>query len=110
MRIFGWISLLAAIAGWSTWFVICNVYEFAPPLDPWALAFAWLISVAALGLSLRSVDGRRWGWGLCWLAASFAGYLLLIHRGVGPAPALALLVVVGLGIVAIAARRRRSGR
>ncbi|MCD9086856.1 hypothetical protein [Stenotrophomonas sp. SY1] len=110
MRILGWMAVLAAMSGWSAWFVICNVYEFSLPLDPWALAFGWLITLVACVQSLRSAHRRAWGWGLCGLASCFGMYLLLVHRGLGHGAALAVLVVVALGVFALTMKVARRSR
>ena len=47
-RWLGGLSLLLAMLGWSAWFVICNVYEFSPALDPVAFASGWLLSAVLL--------------------------------------------------------------
>lgn len=101
MRILGWLVLLLAMLGWSAWFVVCNVYEFAPRLDPWAFAYGWLLAV------LAAARMRRDGWGLGLLAASIGLYLLLIHRGVGSGVALAVLVIASVAVLASAQRPGR---
>lgn len=93
MRMLGWVAILAAISGWSVWFAVCNIYEFAPALDPWAFGFGWLITLLACVQSSRSAQRWRWGWGLCGLASCFALYLLLIHRGVAAIGALPVLII-----------------
>lgn len=106
MRIFGGLLLLLALSGWSAWFVICNVYEFAPALDPWALAGGWLIALLAATQAWRVGNRARWGWGMCGLAASIGLYLLLIHRGVGQG--VALLVLLGASAIVMVAAGRGS--
>lgn len=106
MRIFGTLMLLLAMLGWSAWFVICNVYEFAPALDPWALALGWLVAVLGWVQAWRSRNRVRWGWGLCGLAAGVGVYLLLIHRGVGEGFALAALLILDVVVMGAAGRRR----
>lgn len=103
MRIFGGVLLLLALSGWSAWFVICNVYGFAPPLDPWALTCGWLIGMLAVVQGWRGHPARR-DWCLCGLAASIGLYLLLIHRGVGPGVA-SLALLAASASVLVAARR-----
>ncbi len=98
MRILGWLVLVAAMLGWSAWFAVCNVYEFAPRLDPWAFAYGWLAAV------LGAARLRRNGWGLALLAASIGLYLLLIHRGVGSGMALSILVISSLVVLLLARR------
>lgn len=89
MRMLGWVAILAAMSGWSVWFAVCNIYEFAPALDPWAFGFGWLITLLACVQSLRFDRGR----GLCGLASCFGLYLLLIHYGVAATGALLVLVI-----------------
>ncbi|WP_449466596.1 hypothetical protein [Stenotrophomonas humi] len=106
MRIFGTLMLLLAMLGWSTWFVICNVYEFAPAMSPWALTFGWLMALLGWILAWRSRNRARWGWGLCGLAASVGVYLLLVHRGVGMGFTLAALLILDVVVMGVAGRRR----
>ncbi|WP_269790915.1 hypothetical protein [Stenotrophomonas sp. Iso1] len=110
MRILGTLVLLLAMLGWSTWFVICNVYEFAPAMNPWALAFGWLLALLGWTQAWRSRNRARWGWGLCGLAGCVGAYLLLIHRGVSDGMALAALVIASAGVLLWArkAMRRRG--
>ena len=109
MRILGTLVLLVAMLGWSTWFVICNVYEFAPAMSPWALAFGWLMALSGWIQAWRSRHRARWGWGLCGLAACVGVYLLLIRCGVGGGIALAVLVATGVGVT-LWARKAVHGR
>lgn len=102
MRILGGLVLLVALLGWSAWFVICNVYEFAPALDPWALACGWLIALLGWAQSWRAGNRVRWGWGLCGLAASIGMYLLLIQRGVGQGAALLALLAASAVVMVVA--------
>ncbi len=90
MRIFGGLVLLVAMLGWSAWFVICNVYEFAPALNPWALALGWLFALLAWVQAVRGINKARWGWAMCGLAACNGLYLLLLHRGIESLGLLAL--------------------
>lgn len=106
MRIFGGMLLLLALSGWSGWFVICNVYEFAPALDPWALACGWVIGVLGVLQAWRGHPARH-GWELCGLAACVGLYLLLIHRGLGPGVALLALLAASASVM-VAARRDRA--
>lgn len=110
MRILGGLVLLVAMLGWSAWFVICNVHEFAPPLDPVALIFGWLLAVFGWVLSWRGGKRAVWGWGLCGLAACNGLYLLLVHRGIGDGIALLALVLASVGIVGSVMRASRTGR
>jgi len=110
MRIFGGVLLLLALSGWSAWFVICNVYEFAPALDPWALACGWLISLSGWAQAWRAGNRARWDWGLCGLAASVGLYLLLIHRGVGSGGALLTLLAVSAIVMVAAGRGSAAAR
>ncbi|MGH8055461.1 MAG: hypothetical protein ACREP4_16240 [Stenotrophomonas sp.] len=99
MRIVGTLVLLMAMLGWSAWFVICNVYEFAPALNPWGLAVGWLMALLGWICAWRSRQRARWGWALCGLAASVGVYLLLNHRGAGEGIALAALLIISVGIL-----------
>lgn len=105
VRILGWGLLLSSLLGWSAWWVICNVYEFAPALASMALACAWLTLLPAVAL-------RRARPGLAWcLAVINALYLLAVHRqldhGAGaPLYTGVLVLVTGLWWVA---RHRRQG-
>lgn len=87
----GAVMLLCSLLGWSAWWAVCNVYEFAPRLPSWPLAAAWLL---ALGLLLVS---RRPYW-LPWLLAAANGlFLLSLHREWGQpvlGPGLWLAVVL----------------
>ena len=98
-RWLGGLSLLLAMLGWSAWFVICNVYEFSPALDPVAFACGWLLSVVLLWRVFRRV-----AWPLFAMATCIGVYLLLIHRGMGQTAALALFVAASVAIVAAAFR------
>lgn len=104
MRILGGLVLLVALLGWSAWFTICNVYEFAPALDPWALACGWLIALLGWVQSWRSRHRGRWGWALCGLAASIGVYLLLIHGNVGEGVALPVLLAASAAVMVAAGR------
>ncbi|MGE8287397.1 MAG: hypothetical protein ACN6RG_05530 [Stenotrophomonas sp.] len=104
MRILGWLVLLLAMLGWSAWFVVCNVYEFAPRLDPWAFGYGWLLAV------LAGAFARRNGWSLCALAGSVGLYLLLIHRGMGDGSARGLLLLTSVAIVGVTWWIRRAKR
>lgn len=83
MRLAGGVALLLSLLGWGAWWVVCNVYEFAPPLSTAALLCALAAAVlAAMGQLLR----RAWP---VWLLAAGNGlYLLAVHRqldaGLGP--------------------------
>lgn len=103
MRVLGGLALLLAMLGWSAWFLICNVYEFSPALDPVAFACGWLLSVVLAWRVFRSA-AHRVAWPLFAQAACIGGYLLLIHRGIGDATALALFVAVSVAVVAAAFR------
>lgn len=105
IRILGWVLLLSSLLGWSAWWLVCNVYEFAPALASTALACAWLTLLPAVALR-RAHPGLAW-----WLAAINALYLLAVHRqfdhGAGvPLYVGVLLLVCGLWWVA---RHRRQG-
>lgn len=85
--------LLFSLLGWSVWWAVCNMYEFAPPLSTAALICAWCAaSLAILGGATRAP----------WLTRALAGlnglYLLAVHRqidaGVGPFVFGLVLVVV----------------
>lgn len=95
-RLLGGLALLLAMLGWSAWFVICNVYEFAPDLDPLAWACGWLLSAVLVWRV-----GRRAAWPLFAWAACIGLYLLLIHRGVAEGVALSVLMVAGIGVIAV---------
>lgn len=105
VRILGWVLLLSSLLGWSAWWLVCNVYEFAPALASTALVCAWLTLLPAVAL-------RRARPGLAWcLAAINALYLLAVHRqldhGAGaPLYTGVLVLVTGLWWVA---RHRRQG-
>ena len=103
LRVLGGLALLLAMLGWSAWFVICNVYEFSPALDPLAFAGGWLLS-AALAWRLFRSGFRRIAWPLFAQASCIGVYLLLIHRGIGEATALALFVAASVAVVAAAFR------
>lgn len=94
-RLLGWLALLLAMLGWSAWFVICNVYEFAPDLDVWAFAYGWVLSVLVAARTRRVEHGRA-AWLPLLAAACIGGYLLLIHQGMGAGLALALLLISSL--------------
>lgn len=98
-RLLGGLALLLALLGWSAWFVICNVYEFAPDLDPLALVGGWLLSAVLVWRV-----GRRAAWPLFALAACIGLYLLLIHRGLAQGVALSVFMVAGIGVIAVAFR------
>lgn len=108
MRILGSLALGVAMLGWSAWFVICNVYEFAPALDVWALAAGWVVAVLGWIQAWRSADRARWGWGLCGLAACVGMYLLLIHRGLSEGIALAMLVAISAAVMRVVGKRRKA--
>lgn len=95
LRTAGLLAVLLAMAGWSAWWVVCNVYEFAPDLDARAFAYGWVLSLAVSAYALRagSVRGR---WLPLLTAACIGAYLLLIHRGVSAGLALALLLAASL--------------
>ena len=103
LRVLGGLALLLAMLGWSAWFVICNVYEFSPALDPLAFACGWLLSVALVWRVFRSA-ARRVAWPLFAQASCIGVYLLLIHRGMGEGTALALFVAASVAVVAAAYR------
>lgn len=103
VRVLGGLALLLAMLGWSAWFVICNVYEFSPALDPVAFACGGLLSVVLAWRVFRS-GLRRVAWPLFAQASCIGMYLLLIHRGVGEATALALFVAASVAVVAAAFR------
>lgn len=94
LRRSGHLLLLCSLLGWSAWWAICNVYEYAPDLPTWPLLAAWGAAVvlpmrrsrrAVVPLLLAGING------LC---------VLLQHRagadGVGPAllPLVALMIAV----------------
>jgi hypothetical protein len=106
MRIFGGLVLLVVMLGWSTWFVICNVYEFAPALDPPALLSGWLLALFGWVFAWRGGRQARRGWALCAQAACNGLYLLLIHRGVAEGIALLVLVIAGVGTLGLVLRTR----
>lgn len=106
-RLLGGVALLLAMLGWSAWFVICNVYEFAPDLDVWAFAYGWLLSAAVWARSLRGAR-RQVTW-LPWAIAACVGvYLLLLHRGLGADTGLLVLVASSLLAVTLAMHRLRQ--
>lgn len=98
-RWLGGLSLLLAMLGWSAWFVICNVYEFSPALDPVAFVCGWLLSAVLIWRAFRRV-----AWPLFALATCIGGYILLIHRGMGEGAALALFLAASVAVVAAAFR------
>ncbi|MEG1679966.1 MAG: hypothetical protein RR326_07715 [Stenotrophomonas sp.] len=102
-RWLGGLSLLLAMLGWSAWFVICNVYEFSPALDPVAFAGGWLLSTVLAWRVYRS-GLRRVAWPLFAQASCIGMYLLLIHRGMGETATLALFVAASVAVVAAAFR------
>ncbi|MEN5207977.1 hypothetical protein ABE493_07625 [Stenotrophomonas terrae] len=99
LRVLGGLALLLAMIGWTAWFVICNVYEFSPALDPVAFACGWLLSAVLLWRVFGGV-ARRVAWPLFAMAACIGVYLLLIHRGMGQITALALFVAASVAVVA----------
>lgn len=106
MRLVGSLALLLSLLGWSAWWVVCNVYEFAPPLNTAALLCALAVAVlAALGQLLRMT------WPAWLLAASNGLYLLAVHRqldaGLGP-PLFGLLLAALLCLLVW--RRGKSKR
>lgn len=103
LRVLGGLALMLAMLGWSAWFVICNVYEFSPVLDPVAFVSGWLLSVV-LAWRLFRAGFRRIAWPLFAQAGCIGGYLLMIHRGVGETTALALFVAASVAVVAAALR------
>lgn len=104
LRVLGGLALLLlAMLGWSAWFVICNVYEFSPALDPLAFACGWLLS-AVLAWRVFRGGFRRIAWPLFAQASCIGVYLLLIHRGMGEGTALALFVAASVAVVAAAFR------
>jgi len=105
MRRFGLLALVLAMVGWTAWFVVCNVYEFAPDLDRWAFIYGGLISVSVAIRAWRAKQASA-VWLPALMAACIGVYLLLIHRGVSAGPALALLVVSSL-LVFVLCRPRR---
>ena len=76
--------LLLSLLGWSAWWVICNVHEFAPRLSTTALVCAWASALMAVAAGLLRTP--RWSWALAGINAM---YLLAVHRqvdgGLGPA-------------------------
>lgn len=75
LRVIGLLLLLCSLLGWSAWWVICNVYEFAPRLTGWPLLVAWLVAIACLWRGPR----RFW---TPWLLAGLNGLAVLLqHRG-----------------------------
>ena len=83
MRFAGALVLLLSLLGWSAWWVVCNVYEFAPPLSTAALLCA--LAVAGLAVMGRLLRAAWFAW---LLAAGNGLYLLAVHRqqdhGLGP--------------------------
>lgn len=83
LRLAGALVLLLSLLGWVAWWVVCNVYEFAPALSTAALLYALAAAVlAAMGQLLRAA-WPAWG-----LAGGNGLYLLAVHRqqdaGLGP--------------------------
>jgi len=74
MRVLGWGLLLVSLLGWSAWWVICNVYEFAPALASGALLLAWCMALLAV------LTAGRQAWPAWVLAGVNALYLLAVHR------------------------------
>ena len=98
VRAVGWTLLWLSLLGWSAWWVVCNVYEFAPRLS----SITWL---AAWASALLAVTMRRSHTCLAWLLAAINGlYLLAVHRqldhGSGiPLYLTILLILAGLWLL-----------
>ena len=94
----GGLMLLLTLLGWTAWWVICNVHEFAPRLSTTALVCAWASALlaAASGLLRRP----SWSWALAGINAM---HLLAVHRqidgGLGPAVFGSVLLGVFLAMV-----------
>lgn len=109
MLIFGRMIALVAMLGWSAWYVICNVYEFAPRLDPFAFGYGWLLVLLVFRYSF--IDRTRpWGWALSLLAALVGVYLLLIHQGATAGTAMRTFVVSSMVVLVAFNWRRRSSQ
>lgn len=99
LRLAGGALLLLSLLGWSAWWTVCNVYEFAPRLPGWPLLAGWLLALGLLWFP------RRPYW-VCWLlAAANGGFLLGLHRDWVPAGVMASIwlasVVLLVGIAAV---------
>lgn len=106
MRMLGLLLLLVAMLGWSAWFVICNIYEFAPALDLRAFLHGWLIALLAGLYALRRADRRAPAWLPFGLAAWVGLYLLSIHRGLDTGIALLVFVLGSIAGLLLALRGR----
>lgn len=79
MRWLGLGALIFSLLGWSCWWVICNVCEFAPRLPGFPLAMAWLLG---LGAVWRTLQSRRMPVAAVWvLAVLNAGWVAATHQG-----------------------------
>lgn len=92
MRVLNRVCAVALMLGWTGWFAICNVYEFAPVLDPRAFALGWLLTVALCLQSMRTSGRRLWSMALLGVSGCNAFYLLLIYAGTRGGIALAVLI------------------
>ena len=105
LQVAGVILLAASLAGWSAWWVICNIYEFAPALATTPLLLAWVLALAALVLA-AVMRARLRPWLPLWLAAGNGLCVQAIHRaGIGEPLQLALLAALGLSGLALGLRR-----
>lgn len=105
LRRCGVLLLLLSLLGWSAWWVICNVYEFAPRLDTAALVCAW--ASALMAVAGRLLRRPRWSWALAGLNGA---YLLAVHRQIdaGLGPAVFGAVLLGLFLVMVWQGRRQK--
>lgn len=98
--------LLVSLLGWSVWWAICNVYEFAPRLDSAALVCAWLAAAMAAAGGLLARPGSGW-----LLAGLNGAYLLAVHRqfdaGLGTPLFGALVVLVFCLVLSYRHKRKR---
>jgi hypothetical protein len=79
MRWLGLVALGFSLLGWSGWWVICNVYEFAPRLPEFPLAMAWLLGLAVMW---RTLQPRRMPVAAAWVMAALnAGWVAATHQG-----------------------------
>ena len=97
----GGLLLAGSLLGWSAWWVICNVYEFAPALPLWPLLAAW-------GVAAVMVMGRRWRSITALLLAGMNGLAVLQqHRGWIDDAGLALVPLVVAMVAVLHWGRRR---
>ena len=110
MRALAVAALAFSLLGWSSWAVICNVYEFAPRLPLLPLAVGWGLGLTVVWRTVRSaVAAAPWPRAAWALAALNVGWVAATHQGV-EAAATPLFVGVALAVVGLstAAWRRQA--